>query len=201
MSGSADPVNTAIIDYYRCPRHLVNFQLCGDLSEVPGYFSFGQDAICYGNLSSGFPSKQVINRLYDASLDTDPDGDSVRLPFDPDEIICNLRFERYRDNGKENGSGAGDGVMLRNLYYSWLRPFFPVPIRKYLQRMVLSDWGKIAFPRWPVDGTVERILDRLLVLSMKAQGVERMPFIWFWPAGARSCVIMTHDVDHVAGRD
>jgi hypothetical protein len=31
--------------------------------------------------------------------------------------------------------------------------------------------------------------------------VERLPFIWFWPDGAPSSAIMTHDVETSAGRD
>jgi hypothetical protein len=34
---------------------------------------------------------------------------------------------------------------------------------------------------------------------MKAKGVERIPFVWFWPAGARGCVFMTHDVETEEG--
>ncbi len=36
---------------------------------------------------------------------------------------------------------------------------------------------------------------------MEASGVKRVPFIWFWPKGAASCLIMTHDVETSAGRD
>jgi hypothetical protein len=52
-----------------------------------------------------------------------------------------------------------------------------------------------------VDRTVERILERLLALSMKAQGIRTVPFVWFWPEGATSSAIMTHDVEHLAGRN
>jgi hypothetical protein len=40
-----------------------------------------------------------------------------------------------------------------------------------------------------------------LLLSIKSSGAERIPFIWFWPDGASSAAIMTHDVEEVAGRD
>jgi hypothetical protein len=36
---------------------------------------------------------------------------------------------------------------------------------------------------------------------MKAQAVETIPFVWFWPDRAKSCTIMTHDVEHLAGRN
>jgi hypothetical protein len=40
-----------------------------------------------------------------------------------------------------------------------------------------------------------------MLLSLQASPVDRIPFIWFWPDGARGCVSMTHDVETRAGRD
>ena len=40
-----------------------------------------------------------------------------------------------------------------------------------------------------------------MVWALKSSGVERIPFIWFWPDGAPSCGMMTHDVEQRAGRD
>jgi hypothetical protein len=34
---------------------------------------------------------------------------------------------------------------------------------------------------------------------MKAMKVSQVPFVWFWPDGARSCLIMTHDVETAVG--
>jgi hypothetical protein len=193
MDSYRDTMMQAITDYFRCPANLADFQLAGSLLEDPGYFQLGPEMICYGHLSSGFPTSKVDGPLYDASADITADGGIVRLPLDPDEIIENLRLERYRTDGHAS-------AMLRSIYY-WLRPFLPLPVRRRLQRARLSDWKKIAFPRWPVDRTVERILERLLALSMTAQGIQRMPFVWFWPDSAQSCVIMTHDVETLIGRN
>src|SRR5437762_11870283 len=85
--------------------------------------------------------------------------------------------------------------------YYWLHPFLLVAVRKHLQRAHLRDWKTILFPRLPVDRTVERILERLLAFAMKAQGLDPVPFIWFWRDGAASCAVMTHDVEHLPGRD
>jgi hypothetical protein len=52
-----------------------------------------------------------------------------------------------------------------------------------------------------VDTTVENLCERLLVVSMKAKGIDRIPFVWFWPDGAQSCVAMTHDVEAASGKD
>ena len=193
-------MNQAIIDYYRCPEDVVDFQLAGKVSEDPGYFRFGPEAICYGNSSSGVRREQVIGALYDALNDVTTDGGTVRLPLDPDEIIENLRHEQYRPNGQRGLTWLGDRPMVWKLYYR-LRPFLSVAIRKHLQRVHLRNWKEIRVPKWPVDRTVERLLERLLVLSMKARGVHRVPFVWFWPDGMTNCALMTHDVEHLAGRN
>src|SRR3989441_1262592 len=190
----------AIIDYYRCPEDAVDFQLAGKLSDDPGYFRFGPETICYGNSSSGVRTKQVVGTVYDASTDVTADGGTVHLPLDPDEIIENLRHEHYRTNCHRGPTRLGDRPTVWSMYYR-LRPFLPVPIRKHLQRAHLSDWKEIRFPHWPIDRTVEQLLERLLVLSMKARGVHRVPFVWFWPDGMTNCAIMTHDVEHLAGRN
>src|SRR5712691_9668695 len=193
MTHPISAMNRAIIDYYRCPEKLADSQPAGSVLQDPGYFCFGPETICYVRLSSGSPTQQVIGPLHDVSADVTAGGGIVRLPLDPDEIIENLRHERYRNNNHAS-------PMVRNAYY-WLRPFLPLPVRKHLQRARLSNWNKIAFPRWPVDRTVERLLERFLALSMTAQGIQRVPFVWFWPGGATSCAIMTHDVETLAGRD
>ena len=40
-----------------------------------------------------------------------------------------------------------------------------------------------------------------MLLSLKAHRAEQIPFIWFWPDGATSCALMTHDVETALGTD
>jgi hypothetical protein len=191
-------MNQAFIDYFRCPENLITFQLSRPIGRDPGYFRFGREAICYGSSTSGFVSKRVLDPLYDTSVDVMAEGRSVRLPFDPDEIIANLRYERYHHSAKVR---SRESLRLRHLYYSWIRPLLPASVRRQIQRMALKGWDKIPFPCWPVDGTVEQILELLLAICIEAQGIQHVPFVWFWPDGAKSCAIMTHDVDQLSGRD
>ena len=102
--------------------------------------------------------------------------------------------------GREDNGSGGAKRFVRDAYYA-IRPLLPVAVRKYLQRIHLRGWEQIPFPRWPVDCSVETLLERLLILSLKARGVDRMPFIWFWPNGHRGAMIMTHDVETAVGRD
>jgi glycosyltransferase involved in cell wall biosynthesis len=198
LGSPSDNIARLLRDRYRCPDDLGHFVVDGDLSRDSGYFRFGSHAICYGQCSSSVPATLATSTLHDASEDVVLNG-SVHLPFDPAQVVDNLRCERYHVT--PDGSKAFPGVnILRGMYYL-ARPMLGVSVRKHLQRWYFSGWEKIAFPRWPVDRTVEDIIEQLLVLSMKARKVERVPFIWFWPEGARSCTMMTHDVETSDGRD
>ena len=174
-----------MVDHYRCPETVAAFEVSGRLCDDPGFFRFGPDTICFGTSSNGLLCGASTGPLYDAMQDVAIDRGSVCLPFDPNEIIENLRCERYRTSGTGQRNGLRGGSMARHLYYG-VRPLLPLPIRKRIQRAYLNDWKDIPFPQWPVDRTVEQCLERLLVLSMKAQRVETVPFIWFWPDRAMS---------------
>jgi hypothetical protein len=124
----------------------------------------------------------------------------LRVPFNPSDIVDNLRRERYVSPSDGLARTLGLTAAVRKAYYL-ARPFLPVPVRKHLQKISLRNWGNVPFPSWPVDATVERIFEELMGLSLKAHGADRIPFIWFWPNGSRSCAIVTHDVETVTGRD
>ena len=192
----ANLMNDALLDHFRCPETLADLSLAGELCPEPGYFTFGEDAVCYGRSSVGGPATVAGNGLRDLSQYVTADGSTLKLPFDPSQIVDNLRRERYAVIGYNNSIVSSKAV--RKLYYR-VRPVLPVSVRKHMQRLSLRSWRELHFPVWPVDTTVERILEKVLVLAMKAQGIERVPFIWFWPEGASSCVIVTHDVETKAG--
>jgi len=191
------PLNAALVEYYRCPEILAGFKLVGQLSPDAGYFRFGQNSICYGRSTSGVRTRQPQSAPYDVSRDVGHMGETALLPFDPNEIIANLRMERYASQYRQAALGRV-GRHLRNFYYL-LRPALHVSVRQWLQRAYLRDWRQLTFPRWPVDTTVEDLHQELLLRAMKASNVQRVPFIWFWPKGASGCLTMTHDVESKYG--
>ena len=181
-------MNKAVCDYYRCPPTFLDFKLREGLSDEPVFFSFGTNTTCYGRSCSTSTEKEV---WLDTAITDQSNGDRLSLPFDPTEVIDNLRLERYvnRSNWQES---------LRKLYYI-IRPFSTPPLRRTVQRFSARNWQNISFPQWPVDTTVESICEQLMLRSMKAKMVDRVPFVWFWPRGARGCVTMTHDVETELG--
>jgi len=192
-------INETLVERYRCPERFAEVTLSGELSDRPGYFRFGQDAICYGRCASSVAASASTDDLWDATVDTTTDGLTLRLPFDPTQVVENLRLERYVGAGN-GGRGKRARAAVRSAYY-FVRPLLPVHVRKHLQRSHLAGWERIAFPRWPVDRTVEEIFERELASLLRSRSVESIPFIWFWPHGWPSCAIVTHDVETAGGKD
>ena len=191
-------MNKAFLSYFQCPEIYGSFNLLGELSAEAGDFRFCLDTICYGRSSSAVCTQPVTRALFDAFRDARIERFTYSLPFNPADLVDNLRYERYVASNHADGYRGTLENLVRNAYYL-VRPLLPVSVRKHLQRASLRDWGRIPFPSWPVDRTVDRILERLLVLSMKAHGVEKIPFIWFWPNGYSSCAMMTHDIETSTG--
>ena len=119
------------------------------------------------------------------------------VPFDIDDVIDNLRLERYAKEGQNQSLSRR---IARKIYYLF-RPFMGVSFRKHLQRRYLEGWQEITFPHWPVDRTVECILEASMMLGLESRQAKRMPFVWFWPDGHDGGLILTHDVETEIGRD
>jgi hypothetical protein len=190
--GSAMQIARTVIDYYRCPERFLDFELSGPLSADEGFFLFGPN-ICYGRSSSGHRLSGPKNGLYDVLRDVSIQNARATLPFSPSEVIDNLQLERYARRGWTYQWEKGAYYTLRQ----WLSP----EIRMLLKKVQLRGWQNIPFPEWPVDRTVENICEQLLLLSLQVHKTDRIPFVWFWPRGARGCIMMTHDVEGVIGRD
>lgn len=181
---------------FRCDDALLNFETGGALSETAGFFRFS-DAVCFGRSTSGALSPDPTADLPDLSKYAQVNGGSVVLPFDVEEVLRNLREERY--STCPAGPGLSNGL-IRDLYYA-VRPWMPLAVRKRLQRIYLRGWENVPFPQWPVDRTADRLLQRLLALALTSNKAESIPFIWFWPEGAKACAVMTHDVEAVPGKE
>lgn len=184
-----------LAQYFQHPSDgSATFGVTGPMSKDCGYFQFGHGLVCYGQTSAGYRSETTDNALYEASNDVMFEGCRVKLPFDFCEVITNLTHERYAEVAPGYMS-----KMIRQLYYS-LRPLLPLSLRSPLQRLYLEHREKPRFPAWPIDTTVDELMNRLLLLSLKSAGLDTFPFIWFWPEGATACSIMTHDVETQAGK-
>ena len=194
-----DGVTKTLSDYFRLPTDSLGSVKCDESNAQLGFFRFGSNMVGYGRCKSGQAATFPSVELYDSSRDVRINGDSVQLSFDPEQTIENLRSERYAAAFSNSGHGIHKSL-VGNVYYA-VRPHLPDWARRSLQRMYLRNWENISFPNWPLDSTVDMLHQQVLLLLMQAKGVCRIPFVWFWPDGARNCLIMTHDVETSAGRD
>jgi hypothetical protein len=189
-------------EYYRIPEEpLRAFSLTADpASGETGFFRFGAGNVCYGRSRSGVAAEIEGSAGLDALREVRSDGTAIHLPFNFTEVIENLRFERYRKHSTRGFELFTTSEAARKLYYL-MRSGLPFRVRRQLQKVYFRDWKDLLFPAWPVDFTVDALHEELLRLLMEARGVKKLPFIWFWPGGAPSCLIVTHDVETSAGRD
>jgi hypothetical protein len=192
--------SNVIVDHYRCPEAFGAFAVSQDVACVrPGYFRLGKDAICYGRAATGAYRSNPDDELSDILQSLRRQGPNITLPFDPQEVIDNLRYERYTQRSSDQ-QRAVITTLAGKTYYLF-RPMMPVSVRKQLQKLYLKGWHRIPFPSWPVDRTVDTVFERLIALHLESNSAVRMPFIWFWPKGYLACAMMTHDVETEAGRD
>jgi hypothetical protein len=188
-------MTSSLLDYYRCPEEFAKFGVADALGQTPGFFRFGKQITCFGR-SAGPVAQTPNGDLSEVLPPMQTRGDEIMLPFDADEILENLRKERYV--APEDVSSLPKKI-IRKLYYA-ARPFLPVGVRKHLQRFHLRERKNIEFPSWPLDKTVDNLCAELMSLSVKANGNQSIPFVWFWPNEYQGCVLMTHDVEHEEGR-
>lgn len=133
-----------LLDRYKCPGGLADFDLDGNLSRETGYFRLGEHVICYGQCASGAPQRTATEPLHDAGGHVAIDPCAVHLPFDAAQVVDNLRYERYV--AAEAGEARLRRGGVRSIYY-FLRPALGVSVRKHLQRRYFRGWEKIPFPK------------------------------------------------------
>jgi hypothetical protein len=193
-------MNQAFLHYFRCPDTAADFRLGGELQKESGFFRFGEGVDCYGQSSVRRPAANYHAQLEDVSCAAKIERRHVTLPFDPDQVAENLRFEAYTGQMQSEHTYFGGNTVIRAIYYLG-RPVFPVHFRRILQRIRLQGGTQSPFPHWPVDRTVDKLFEELMKAALKARSNTPVPFIWFWPEGAPAAAILTHDVETEAGRD
>ena len=83
------------LEYFRCPPNYVDLRLKGELLPGRGFFRVGSDLTCYGRVSAGKPCLSSSGLLDDVFSAVHVEKSACVLPFDLDEVVQNLRLERY----------------------------------------------------------------------------------------------------------
>jgi peptidoglycan/xylan/chitin deacetylase (PgdA/CDA1 family) len=190
----------AFFEHTRCAPSCANRLDCQPASTKKEFFEFGGLQL-FGRVDATLISAARADASPGPEASPPTTDGRVALPFNPTEIIDDLRLEIYVQAIKSEISYISNNESVSRRVYYALRPFLPVAFRRILQRVALKDWTKIPFPRWPVDTTVEDLIEQLWILLLQASGEKEVPFIWYWPKGFTSCGVMTHDVETAAGQD
>ena len=190
------PVSKRFCEYFRCPERYASFAAGGLVSEEAGYFKFARRVV-FGRHGDGEFEEFSSTSPSNPETHLSSEDSAVHLSFDADEVVDNLRLEKYVSPTEQRHPANS---LLGRAYY-FARPLLPVKVRRHLQRARLISWRDLTFPQWPVDCTVDNTLADMLLLSRRAHRVERIPFIWFWPEGASGAAVVTHDVETASGRD
>ncbi len=188
-------ISACVSEYYRCPPQFLALDFLKSAQSRKGYFLFCADTTCYGNLMGEQPATSLKEPLHDIFPVVETSNGAVRLPFDPCEVVSNLQRETYVEDWR-----SGSSSVVAKIYY-FFRPLLPISVRKHIQKFHLRNWDRRPFPRWPVDCSVDNLIERLLLLSLRQTGASHVPFIWFWPEGKSACALMTHDIETKTGRD
>lgn len=185
-------ISKRLCEYFSCPEQYASVALQGKVSQEMEHFKF-HDNVLFG---ARVTSETAESSTHPLARGNGSENREVHLTFDADITIDNIRLERYAKSDQSHPTNSFAG---RAYYY--VRPLLPVKVRSHLQRLRLRGWTQIEFPRWPVDLTVDNTMAELLLMCRRAHNVERIPFVWFWPDGAKSAAVVTHDVETADGRD
>jgi len=97
------------------------------------------------------------------------------------------------------GPGHWRLSLARRLYYL-LKPLIPRPL-VVRSRRLLHEQAQRAFPLgWPIEDRYRRFLWDVIGELMLLEGRKELPFIFFWPSGARYALVLTHDVETIDGQ-
>ena len=113
----------------------------------------------------------------------------IRLPFDPDEAVHNLRSEAY--------VRAGARAVARRAYYR-VRPLLPREVQLAARRAFTRLQSRSAFPHWPVETALHDLVELVAELAEEAAG-RPLPRTPVWPDGRSWAFVLTHDVETADG--
>src|SRR5207244_5097725 len=87
----------------------------------------------------------------------------------------------------------------RRLYYR-VKPFVPRRLVLRARRAGRTREHSGAALAWPVEDRYRRFLWATMDGLLQRLGLDRVPFIHFWPRGARYALVLTHDVEMAEGQ-
>lgn len=128
-----------------------------------------------------------------ASAFVAPDG-AVAVPFDPDEAYVNYLMEAWRHATPVRRLSTRQLQVYYRVKRLLPRGFWLAVRRRYIRGGELP-----AFPGWPLEEGVDRLLRFYALCLLRANGRTEASFRWFWPSEYHAALTLTHDVETEAG--
>jgi peptidoglycan/xylan/chitin deacetylase (PgdA/CDA1 family) len=116
------------------------------------------------------------------------------VPFEFDDAYRAYVTEAWR----EGTSVRALSERQLRLYYR-VKRFLPRKFWLGVRRMFVRSVRLPAFPAWPLESGVERLMRFYALCRMHAADVDEARFKWFWPEHYRAALILTHDVESGEG--
>jgi hypothetical protein len=118
----------------------------------------------------------------------------VFVPFDLDEAYRNYVSETWCRRIEQQKLSDRQ---LRGYYR--VKRLLPRSFWLAARRAYIRAGKRPAFPQWPLDVSVERLLRLYAHCLLLQAGAREAGFAWFWPSDYRAAVILTHDVESADG--
>jgi hypothetical protein len=141
-------------------------------------------------------SKAMKNMEVSDLIQTNTKDQEICLPFNLNLAVYNLLTEQYLKSESDQRIIS----IARSIYYN-MKPLLPRTIQLALRKRATTHMNNRSFPAWPVDTSVEGLHWSLLRLVLALVPEHNLPIISLWPSGARSCLVITHDVELQTGFD
>ena len=134
------------------------------------------------------PSDGLLSAYFDS------DAGVVRVPFDLDEAYRSYVTEGWRASASLHALSSRQ----LQLYYA-VKRLIPRGWLLSARRVFVRQAGLPAFPKWPLDQSVDRLLRLYALCLLTAGGSAHASFRWFWPRSQRAALMLTHDVESAEG--
>ena len=86
------------------------------------------------------------------------------------------------------------------VYYP-VKRLLPARVRHYLHSILVRSHDRPAFPGWPYEPALLRLMSEWLETSLARLQRKDGWHIGFWPEGHECCIVLTHDVESRRGLD
>ena len=122
-------------------------------------------------------------------------GGNVVVPFSLSEAYRAYVAETWR-LAAPRGRGLSERQLA--LFYR-VKTLIPRRVQLFARRSLIRYQGVPAFPAWPLDTSVSRLVRFFAACALRAAGREEGEFAWFWPGRHRAALALTHDVESTEG--